>query len=91
VTQGSYVCSFLGGNRLEIDGGFKVSDVSKGTQIKIRISGFRSPIEKNVPFGGFSIYTTGENEEHVVDYIDTTVMATKSASLTSGLFEVSPT
>jgi hypothetical protein len=91
VTSGSYVCSFLGGNRVEIDGGFKSNDIAAGTRIKIRIAGFRSPIEANVPYDGFSIYTTGEDETHVVDYIDATVMATKPAVLTAAVFEVSPT
>jgi hypothetical protein len=75
VTPGTYVCSFLGSDRVEIDGGFKSADIPKGTRIKIRIAGFRSPIEAKVPFDGFSIYTTDDNEENVIDYYETTVTA----------------
>ena len=81
----------MDGNRLEIDGGFKSEEVPAGTQITIRITGFRSPIEVNVPFDGFNIYTTGEDETHIIDYLDTTVMATQPGELVGGVFEVSPT
>jgi len=81
----------LDGNRVEIDGGFKTADIPAGTQITIRIAGFRSPIEAGVPFDGFYIYTTGEDETHIIDYMDTTVMALQAATLTGGVFEVSPT
>jgi hypothetical protein len=90
VTAGTYVCSFLDNERVEIDGGFKTDDIPAGTQITIRIAGFRSPIEANVPFDGFSIYTTGEDEANVIDYFETTVIALTPASLTGGTFEVSP-
>jgi hypothetical protein len=91
VTQGTYVCSFLSSSRVEIDGGFKNADIPAGTEIKIRIAGFRSPIRANVPFDGFSIYTTSENEANVIDYYETTVIALTPALLTGGTFEVSPT
>jgi len=44
ITPGEYVCSFLEGPRVEIDGGFKTARVTAGTTITIEIVGFRNPI-----------------------------------------------
>ena len=44
ITPGEYVCSFLDGPRVEIDGGFEAARVPAGTTITIEIVGFRNPI-----------------------------------------------
>lgn len=75
VTE-AYVCSFLDDNRVEVDGGFVAADVPEGTDISIRILGFRNPITTNVPFEVFNVYTTDEGELNIVDSLDASVMIT---------------
>ena len=77
----AYVCSFLDDNRVEVDGGFVAADVPEGTDISIRILGFRNPITTNVPFEVFNVYTTDEGELNTVDSLDASVMITEAAAL----------
>jgi hypothetical protein len=86
----AYICSFLDGNRVEVDGGFLSAEVPAGTDITVRLLGFRNPIAANMPFEVFSVYTSDEGEENTVDYLEASVTATMPALLTGGTLAVSP-
>jgi hypothetical protein len=86
----AYVCSFLDGERVEVDGGFLSAEVPAGTDISVRLLGFRNPIAANTPFPVFSVYTSDEGEANLVDYLAASVTATEAAFLTGGRLAVSP-
>ena len=72
----AYVCSFLDGSRVEVDGGFMWADVPANTVISVRILGFRNPILANAAFAVFSVNTTDEGAANVVDYLAASVTVT---------------
>ena len=72
----AYVCSFLDGSRVELDGGFMEQEVPANTEISVRILGFRNPILANAPFDVFTVNTTDEDSSNVVDFLAASVTVT---------------
>jgi len=91
IPDGSYSCSFLDGNRVEIDGGFENQESEANTLVSIYIGGFRNPIMANEPFDVFSVFSTDENEANIIDFLDASITVTDPAQLTHPSIGVSPT
>ena len=63
-----YDCSLLTDPaRIVVDGGFKQADIPENTTISININGFKNPIQANTSYSIFNVFTSGQNEEDLVD------------------------
>lgn len=87
----SYSCQWLGGNRVELEGGLLAkSSTPAGTVISWTIVGFRNPIAPHDKFEIFTVYTSASQVDLMVDQKLVYVEVDVPAALVAASFAVSP-
>ena len=81
-------CTFLD-DYLQLEGAFP-DGVSAGINIEVKIIGFRNPILANKDYDFFTLMSTGESIEDLVDLVDLSIRVTEPATLSYSQFSVHP-